>query len=103
MALVRRLWTEENVTYRWEHFGVTSSTVVPRPVVRGDRRHPRLYVGGASEPPNGWPPPGPTSSSSGASRTTASMKASSASPGSDTPYLPEIKRQGEQLLPLLPD
>jgi alkanesulfonate monooxygenase len=49
MALVRRLWTEENVTFRGEHFGVEGSTVVPRPVVRGDRRHPRLYFGGASE------------------------------------------------------
>jgi alkanesulfonate monooxygenase len=47
--LVRRLWTEENVTYRGDHFQVTDSTVVPRPVVRGDRRHPRLYFGGASE------------------------------------------------------
>ena len=29
--------------------GVTDSTVATRPVVRGDRRHPRLYFGGASE------------------------------------------------------
>ncbi|GAA2524819.1 LLM class flavin-dependent oxidoreductase [Winogradskya humida] len=49
LQLVRRLWTEENVTYHGEHFGVTGSTVVPRPVVRGARRHPRLYFGGASE------------------------------------------------------
>ena len=48
LQIVRRLWTEENVTYRGEHFSVTDSTVVPRPVVRGDRRHPRLYFGGAS-------------------------------------------------------
>jgi alkanesulfonate monooxygenase len=49
MRLVRRLWTEENVTYAGEHFQVTESTVVPRIQVRGDRRHPKLYFGGASE------------------------------------------------------
>jgi alkanesulfonate monooxygenase len=49
MQLVRRLWTEESVTYDGEHFQVTDSTVTPRPVVRGSRRHPRLYFGGASE------------------------------------------------------
>lgn len=49
MRLVRRLWTEENVSYDGEHFGVTESTVVPRIEARGDRRHPKLYFGGASE------------------------------------------------------
>ncbi|MDV3252653.1 LLM class flavin-dependent oxidoreductase [Devosia sp. BK] len=49
MRLVRRLWTEENVTFAGEHFSVTDSTVVPRPIVRGDRKHPKLYFGGASE------------------------------------------------------
>ncbi|CAN7144873.1 LLM class flavin-dependent oxidoreductase [Devosia sp. LjRoot3] len=49
MRLVRRLWTEEDVTFAGEHFGVTKSTVVPRPVTSGERRHPRLYFGGASE------------------------------------------------------
>jgi alkanesulfonate monooxygenase len=44
MRLVRRLWTEENVTYAGEHFQVTGSTVAPRPYARG----PRLYFGGAS-------------------------------------------------------
>ena len=48
LQIVRKLWTEENVTYRGEHFSVTGSTVASRPVVRGDRRHPRLYFGGAS-------------------------------------------------------
>lgn len=47
--LVRRLWTEESVTAAGEHFHVTESTVVPRIQVRGDRRHPRLYFGGASD------------------------------------------------------
>jgi len=49
LQLVRKLWTEENVTYRGEHFSVTGSTVVPRPVLREGRRHPQLYFGGASE------------------------------------------------------
>ncbi|WP_405433504.1 LLM class flavin-dependent oxidoreductase [Micromonospora sp. NBC_00617] len=48
LQIVRKLWTEENVTYQGEHFSVTGSTVALRPVVRGDRRHPRLYFGGAS-------------------------------------------------------
>src|SRR6478752_4885576 len=49
MRLTRRLWTEEDVTFKGEHFFVERSTVSPRPVVRGDRIHPRLYFGGASE------------------------------------------------------
>src|ERR1700709_1090770 len=49
MRLARRLWTEENVTFTGEHFQVTDSTVAPRIQVRGERRHPRLYFGGASE------------------------------------------------------
>lgn len=49
MRLVRRLWTEDNVSFAGEHFGVAGSTVVPRLVPRGDRRHPKLYFGGASE------------------------------------------------------
>ncbi|MBB2947579.1 alkanesulfonate monooxygenase [Actinoplanes lutulentus] len=44
MRLVRRLWTEENVTFEGEHFQVTNSTVAPRPLGSG----PRLYFGGAS-------------------------------------------------------
>jgi alkanesulfonate monooxygenase len=49
MRLVRRLWTEENVTFEGEHFQVAGSTVEPRITPRGDRLHPRLYFGGASE------------------------------------------------------
>ncbi|MDZ5453366.1 LLM class flavin-dependent oxidoreductase [Labrys sp. ZIDIC5] len=48
MRLVRRLWTEENVTFEGEHFRVSGSTVAPRLSSRGGRRHPRLYFGGAS-------------------------------------------------------
>jgi alkanesulfonate monooxygenase len=48
MQLVRRLWTEDNVTYAGRHYSVTGSTVVPRVEPRGGRLHPRLYFGGAS-------------------------------------------------------
>ncbi|MGO4136355.1 LLM class flavin-dependent oxidoreductase [Rhizobium brockwellii] len=49
MRLVRRLWTEENVTSAGENFRVAESTVAPRIQVRDDRRHPKFYFGGASE------------------------------------------------------
>ena len=49
LQIVRRLWTQEEVTYAGEHFSVTRSSLGPRPVVRGDRAHPRIYFGGASE------------------------------------------------------
>lgn len=49
MRLVRRLWTEENVDFAGKHFAVTGSTVSPRIKPRGDRLHPKLYFGGASE------------------------------------------------------
>ncbi|MBM7785549.1 LLM class flavin-dependent oxidoreductase [Tenggerimyces flavus] len=44
LQLVRRLWTEENVTFAGEYFQVENSTVAPRPSGTG----PRLYFGGAS-------------------------------------------------------
>ncbi|MBY8882118.1 LLM class flavin-dependent oxidoreductase [Actinacidiphila acidipaludis] len=49
LHLVRRLWTEEQVTFHGEHFHVTDSTVAPRPFRTADRAHPTLYFGGASE------------------------------------------------------
>ncbi|MFC9608299.1 LLM class flavin-dependent oxidoreductase [Streptomyces niveus] len=48
LQLVRRLWTEENVTFRGEFFGVEDSTVSPRPHGAENGRTPRLYFGGAS-------------------------------------------------------
>ena len=48
MRLVRRLWTEENVTFDGAHFQVADSTITPRPYATEDRPHPRLYFGGAS-------------------------------------------------------
>jgi alkanesulfonate monooxygenase len=49
MRLVRRLWTEENVTFTGAHFHVTGSTTQPRIQPRGGRRHPKLHFGGASD------------------------------------------------------
>lgn len=48
LQLVRRLWTQENVTFRGEFFGVDESTVRPRPYDAENGRSPRLYFGGAS-------------------------------------------------------
>lgn len=49
MRLVRRLWTEESVTFNGDHFRVKNSTVLPRIAPRNDRPHPKLYFGGASD------------------------------------------------------
>ncbi|MGZ0146935.1 LLM class flavin-dependent oxidoreductase [Kribbella sp. WER1] len=49
LQLVRRLWTEQDVTYDGEYFSVRGSTVATRPVVRERRPHPTLYFGGASD------------------------------------------------------
>ncbi|MBD7919462.1 LLM class flavin-dependent oxidoreductase [Cellulomonas sp. Sa3CUA2] len=48
LDLVRRLWTQEHVTFHGEHYRVDDSTLAPRPVTGPDRPHPRLYFGGAS-------------------------------------------------------
>lgn len=48
LQIVRRLWTQESVTYAGEHFQVTDSTLDLRPAARPGRPHPRLYFGGAS-------------------------------------------------------
>ncbi|HZQ34335.1 MAG TPA: LLM class flavin-dependent oxidoreductase [Dehalococcoidia bacterium] len=46
MQLVRRLWTEEDVTFEGRFYRVEHSTCLPRPY---RRPHPPLYFGGASE------------------------------------------------------
>jgi alkanesulfonate monooxygenase len=48
MRLTRRLWTEENVDFAGQYFRVAGSTITPRIGVRGARKHPKLYFGGAS-------------------------------------------------------
>jgi alkanesulfonate monooxygenase len=45
MHLVRRLWTEERVTFHGEHYSVTDSSLALRPAPDAQ---PRLYFGGAS-------------------------------------------------------
>lgn len=49
MRLVRRLWTEEKVSFSGEHFSVTDSTIAPSIALRDGRPHPKLYFGGASD------------------------------------------------------
>lgn len=49
LHLLRRLWTEEGVTYNGEFFQVAGSTVAPRPYATEERTHPTLFFGGASE------------------------------------------------------
>lgn len=48
LYLVRRLWTEDSVTHAGKFYTLNDATLGARPVVRGDRKHPRLYFGGAS-------------------------------------------------------
>ena len=48
LQIVRKLWTQEDVSFAGEHFSLDHATLGARPVVRGARRHPRLYFGGAS-------------------------------------------------------
>ena len=49
LHLLRRLWTEDDVTFTGEHFQVTGSTLAPRPYTTEERTHPTLYFGGASQ------------------------------------------------------
>jgi alkanesulfonate monooxygenase len=49
MQVVRRLWTQDNVTFHGQHFQVTDSTLAPKPYGADAGRHPTLYFGGASE------------------------------------------------------
>lgn len=103
------------------------ATLAQRPVVRGDRRHPRLYFGGAFPAAeevaatdvlddNLYTTPGKfggggagttwlVGSAEGVAQSLRRYQALGITHFvlSDTPYLPEIERQGEQLLPLLRD
>ena len=49
IALVRQLWTQENVTFTGEHYRVQNTTVALRPYVDGQRVRPTIFFGGASE------------------------------------------------------
>lgn len=49
MRILRRLWTEDGVAFDGRHYKLAGSTLAPRPVAHGERVHPTLYFGGASE------------------------------------------------------
>ncbi len=46
VELLKRLWTEENVTYRGKFYNVENLTVGPRPV---QKPHPPIWTGGSAE------------------------------------------------------
>lgn len=48
LRLVRRLWTQRDVTFRGEYFQVTGSSLASQVQARPGRPHPTLYFGGAS-------------------------------------------------------
>jgi alkanesulfonate monooxygenase len=48
IQLVRKLWTEENVSYTGRYYSVAGSTVTPRIEPRPGRPRPKIYFGGAS-------------------------------------------------------
>lgn len=48
MRLVRRLWTEDSVSFDGAFYRVADSRLAPRIAPRLDRPHPPLYFGGAS-------------------------------------------------------
>ena len=49
LQIVRRLWHEDDVTFKGEYFGVENSTLALKPHGASEGRHPKLYFGGASE------------------------------------------------------
>ena len=46
IVLMRRLWTEENVTFAGKHFSVEDATIMPRP---WQKKGPPIWIGGRSE------------------------------------------------------
>jgi probable F420-dependent oxidoreductase len=46
IVLMRRLWTEENVTFAGKYFAVADATIMPRP---WQKKGPPIWVGGRSE------------------------------------------------------
>jgi alkanesulfonate monooxygenase len=49
MRLVRRYWTEDDITFDGEHYRAEGATLEHKPVASEGRPHPQLYFGGASE------------------------------------------------------
>jgi alkanesulfonate monooxygenase len=48
LQITRRLWTEDDVTFRGDYFSVAGSSLRLKPFGAQQGRHPRLYFGGAS-------------------------------------------------------
>lgn len=48
LQVLRRLWTEEEVTHHGRFYRLEGAHLGPRPVAREGRPHPTLYFGGAS-------------------------------------------------------
>ena len=46
IMLMRRLWTEENVTFAGKYFSVEDATIMPRP---WQKKGPPIWIGGRSE------------------------------------------------------
>jgi probable F420-dependent oxidoreductase len=46
IVLMRRLWTEENVTFAGKYFAVEDATIMPRP---WQKKGPPIWIGGRSE------------------------------------------------------
>ncbi|HEX6801341.1 MAG TPA: LLM class flavin-dependent oxidoreductase [Candidatus Binatia bacterium] len=46
IVLMRRLWTEENVTFTGKYFSVEDATIMPRP---WQKKGPPIWIGGRSE------------------------------------------------------
>lgn len=49
MRLVRRLWTEDDITFDGQYYRTTGATLEHRPCALPGRPHPQFYFGGASE------------------------------------------------------
>lgn len=49
MRLVRRYWTEDDITHAGEHYRADGATLEHKPYATEGRPHPQLYFGGASE------------------------------------------------------
>lgn len=65
VEIIKKLWTEDHVSYNGKHFQLKDATLEPKPF---QQPHPRLWIGGNSEPirklvakkGDGWIPVLPT-------------------------------------------
>jgi probable F420-dependent oxidoreductase len=81
IEIIKKLWTENNVSYEGKHFQLKNATLEPKPL---QRPHPPLWIGGSSngilkligELGDGWVPvlPTPKQLEEGLSRITEIMR-----------------------------